>query len=108
MIDFIKFYWREILEVVCIVASIVICCIKKKPVKVVDTLKEVVLRVLPYCIEKAESSPKGEKLQVCISILEAAMKELGYELTPELTSFAIQQVELILCTPQKKGVKDEK
>ena len=44
ILEFIKNYYREIIEVVAILASIVICCIRKKPqkVEVIDTLKELI------------------------------------------------------------------
>lgn len=109
MKDFILSYWREILEVVAVLVSIIICCIKKRPVQVVDTLKETIIRLLPYCILKAESAPKGEKLISCIEILKTTLRELGVELNDDYKAFALEQVEIILSTPQKKGVtSDEK
>lgn len=105
---FLRDNWKVILEVVVLLTTIILWIIRKKPVKVVDTLKEVVLRVLPYCINKAESAPKGEKLGICITLLQEAMSELGYEMTDELRDFAIKQVEIILSTPQKKGDGYEK
>ena len=103
MIDFLKLYWREILEVVAVLVSIIICCIKKKPVQVVDTLKETIIRLLPYCICKAENAPKGEKLGLCLSLLSECLAELGIELNDDYKKFALEQVEVILSTPQKKG-----
>lgn len=109
MKDFVLNYWREILEVVAVLVSIIICCIKKRPVQVVDTLKETIIRLLPYCILKAESASKGEKLATCIEILKTTLRELGVELNDDYKAFALEQVEIILSTPQKKGViSDEK
>ena len=102
---FLRDNWKVIVEIVVLLTTIILWIIRKKPVKVVDTLKEVVLAVLPYCINNAESAAKGEKLSVCLTLLREALQELGYELTPELAEFASKQVEIILSTPQKKGVK---
>lgn len=104
-VEFLIIYWREILEVVVIVASIVICCIKKKPVQVVDTVKETICRLLPYCISQAENEPKGKKLEFCISLLASTLEGLGISFNEDYTKFAIEQVEIILSTPQKKEVK---
>lgn len=109
IINFIKLYWREILEVAAVLVSIIICCIKKKPVQVVDTLKETIIRLLPYCINQAEGAPKGEKLSRCVSILSQVLGDMGINLNEDYTKFALEQVEIILSTPQKKGVtSDEK
>lgn len=107
-VDFLKLYWREILEVAAVLVSIIICCIKKRPVQVVDTLKETIIRLLPYCIRSAESQPKGEKLAYCLTLLAQTLKDLGIDLTDDYKKFAAEQVEIILSTPQKKGAFYEK
>lgn len=103
ILDFLKFYWKEIIEICALVFSIVICCIKKKPVKVVDTLKETIIRLLPYCINSSENAPKGEKLNDCINLLADVLRNMGIELNDDYKKFAIEQVEIILSTPQKKA-----
>lgn len=103
IIDFIRNYWRELLAAVELIVVIVLWIVKKRPVQVVDTLKETIIRLLPYCICKAESAPKGEKLGLCISLLTECLAELGIELNDDYKKFALEQVEVILSTPQKKG-----
>lgn len=105
ILDFLREYWREIFSVIILVASLVICCIKKKPVQVVDTLKETIIRLLPYCINKAEGQPKGEKLAACLAILADLLNSMDLPFTETDKKFATEQVEVILSTPQKKGVK---
>lgn len=95
-------YWREILAVLTAIISIVVFIVRKRPVRVVDTLNEIICRLLPYCISIAERAPKGEKLDVCISALVQLLAEMDYELDEDHKKFAIEQVEAILCTPQKK------
>lgn len=111
IINFIKAYWREILEVIAILISIVICCIKKKPVKVVDTLKEVIVRLLPGVILLAEKTElKGDdKLKFALDQLQEILREMKYDadIISQYLPFAVDQVELILSTPQKKGVRHE-
>ena len=104
MKEFLLNYWKEILEALVLVTSIIICCIKKKPVQVVDTLKETIIRLLPYCINQAEDKPKGEKLVFCLNLLSGLLAELGLQLNDDYKKFAAEQVEVILSTPQKKGV----
>lgn len=108
MINFIQSYWREILAVVTAIISIVVFIVRKRPVRVVDTLNEIICRLLPYCISVAESAPKGEKLDVCISALVQLLAEMDYELDEDHKKFAIEQVEVILSTPQKKEKKNER
>lgn len=107
VLDFIKNYYREIIEVVAILASIIICCIKKKPVKVVDTIKETILKVLPVLIAQAEASDKkgADKLELVLLSLQKILSGCGYgdDIIIQYLPFAREQVELILTTPQKKG-----
>lgn len=109
IVNFIIVYWREILSVCSILASIIICCVRKKPVKIVDTLKEVIVRVLPSLICAAENTGlKGsDKLKFLLDELANVLKELHYgdDVIAQYLPFAKEQVELILSTPQKKGVK---
>lgn len=110
MIDFLSQYWKQLLEVFALVLSVVFMLIRKKPVKVVDTLREVIVRVLPALINQAELQPgiKGEdKLAYVIAALTSILHDLNYgdEVIDQYLPFAKEQVELILSTPQKKGVK---
>lgn len=103
---FIRQYWRELLEVLALLLSIVICCVRKKPVKVVDTIKEVIIRVLPAFIIKAEASDKkgADKLYYVLDLVKGFLKEMSYgdDVVSQYLPFAQEQVELILSTPQKK------
>ena len=107
ILDFLINYWRLILEVCICIASFVFCLCRKKPVKVVDTLKEVIVRVLPSLICAAEKTDlKGsDKLTLLLSELAKVLRELGYgdDIIAQYLPFATEQVELILSTPQKKG-----
>ena len=102
MIEFIRIYWREIIDVAALILSIVLLCIKKKPVQVVDTVKETILRLLPYCINSSEVCPRGEKLNNCLALLSTVLSDLGITFTDDYKKFATEQVEIILSTPQKK------
>lgn len=103
--QFFVTYWRDILSVMVLFASLVLWIVRKKPVQVVDTMKETIVRLLPYCILKAESAPKGEKLSVCLALLKELLEQMGLDLNSDYTKFASEQVEIILSTPQKKGIK---
>ena len=105
MKEFLFTYWREILYVICALITIVFFFIRKKPVQVLDTFKELILRLLPYCINEAEKAPKGEKLSASLRFLKSVLADMGYELNADYEKFALEQVEIILSTPQKKGIK---
>ena len=104
MKDFLLTYWREILAAIELIIVIVLYIVKKRPVQVLDTFRELILRLLPYCITKAEEQPKGTKLDFAIDLLKKVLAEMGYELSGDYEKFAREQVEVILSTPQKKGV----
>lgn len=101
--------WRWILEAVCAVAALVFCLIRKKPVKVVDTLQQIILRLLPGLINQAEiqfgCGNGSAKLQFVLDLLQSVLKQMGYggETIQSYLRFAKDQVEVILSTPQKKG-----
>lgn len=108
MKEFFVLYWREILCVLAIIVNIVLWFIRKKPVKVVDTLKEVICRVLPALINLAEvqNGLKGDgKVQFVLDQLAKTLREFGYgdEVITQYLPFAVEQLEIILSTPQKKG-----
>lgn len=105
--EFIKVYYHEIISLIGIIASVVICCIRKKPVKVVDNIKEIIVRVLPAFIVQAEASGKkgADKLELVLSLVKDFLKEMSYgdDVVSQYLDFTKEQVELILATPQKKG-----
>ena len=107
MINFLRENWRWILEIGLVICSAVLFILRKKPVKVVDTLKEVIIRVLPALINLAEHQldlTGCEKMDFVLSKLKQYLIGLGYgdELISRYLSFAEEQAELILSTPQKK------
>lgn len=110
MKEFLIDNWRIIAELVLLVGSTVLFIVRKKPVKVVDTLKATILRLLPVLINRAENTGlKNEaKLNACIDELVLILKELGYgdDIIVQYLAFAKVQVEAILSTPQakKKGI----
>lgn len=110
MKDFLIQYWREILYVVCALVSVVLFIVKKKPVKVVDTVRETIVRLLPYCINQAEklgdvsgADKKTFALSLLFSLLSDFVKVNGDDLKENYSDFAAEQVEVILTTPQKKA-----
>ena len=99
--------YRLIIDVVLLTMSVIIMCIKKKPVKVVDSAKETVCLLLPGLINLAEASGlKGDnKKTFVVQKLHECLLDLGYttDCIEILEEFARSQVEVILSTPQKKG-----
>lgn len=105
MIDFLKDNWRLILEGTLVVISFVFCVFRKKPVKIVDFVKEFILEVLPKLIRVAEEEFEvgSDKKKFVLDTLARYAKENGFELTDSLRKFASDQIEAILSTPKKKG-----
>lgn len=107
MKEFIVNYWKEILHVVIFICCLVFCLVKKKPIKIQDTLNEIILKLLPGCINSVEINCSGvdgsSKKKLCISLVLEALKQLGYvNLDQSYLDFINQQIEVILSTPQKK------
>ena len=113
MKEVINFYqankeWLDkvIYLLITIIVTILVSVIKKKPVKVIDTVKECITRLLPYCICDAEKTDlKGEDKKVfALQCLYKLLKEFGYEeIYDQYREFAAELIEVILSTPQKKG-----
>lgn len=103
---FIKENWKLLLEAAILIGSLVFLIVKKRPVKVVDTLKEFGLRLLPYLINEAENtSYKGEdKKEFVFAHLIQAFVDAGYEASviSQDKVFWFDMIEAILSTPQKK------
>lgn len=106
--DFIVKYWKYISVLLILIVEIIIFVIKKKPVKVIDSVKGFISAALPGLIELAESQfPAGghgqEKFELVFNLLKELLQENGYEMTSTLNEFTCKQIENILSTPQKKG-----
>ena len=110
MKEFLFTYWRDILSVFVMLVTLVLWLIKKKPIKVVYTIKESILRLLPYCISEAEKLTGvtgADKKAFALDLLKKLLCEI-YSLSGDqdlvtYLQFASEQVEVILSTPQKKG-----
>lgn len=106
MKDFILENWRLFLEAAICICSFVFCLVRKKPVKIVDSIQQLILRLLPGLINAAEMTTlKGEdKLKFVIERLVLVLKDFDYgdEVINQYLPFAKDQVEVILSTPTKR------
>ena len=106
MKEFLIENWRLLLEAACLIVSFVLFLVRKKPVKVLDTIKEFVVRLLPGLINAAEMTTLSgaDKKKYVLEELVKVLKEFGYcdEVITQYLPFASDQVEVILSTPQKK------
>lgn len=95
-----------IADAVAIVVAIILFIIKKKPVKVLSTIKELGLRLLPFLINDAEKTDlKGEdKKEFVFAHLVQAFVDEGYDpkLIEQERKYWLNEIEVILSTPQKK------
>lgn len=117
MIEFLKSYGPLILEALILIASTILFIVKKKPVKIVDSVKALIIGMLPEVINRVENykdvfDPSRklsgqEKFQMALNILKSYMvDELGIkeEDLPLYRDFLTYNIEAILSTPQKKEV----
>lgn len=108
--DFVNFvvkYWKYFSIGLVIVFNLLLFILKKKPIKVVDAIKQFLLINLPEWIRLAESTGASgySKKQFVLDLASSFMKENGFEFTAQYQYFVKQAIEDILNTPQKKGVK---
>lgn len=108
VIKFIKENWFWIVPFIEVISTILILVLRKKPVKVVETLKAFVCRVLPALINEAEHKyGSGHGADKKAFVLQEMNKEIGevfpgYAISPSDMKFILDQVEIILSTPSKK------
>lgn len=108
MIEILKENWKLILEVVVLLASIIFFIVKKKPVKVIDSLKTAIMRILPILINEAEEKfGAGNGAEKNKFVLQSVIDDLkvtqpGVDVNFYLP-FIRKFIEDILSTPQKKG-----
>lgn len=112
MIDFLRENWKLILEAVVLIASVILLIVKKKPVKVLEGVINLLNRYVVSAINEAEATGlKGsDKKKYCHDILIGfAAASLGFdqERTNRLYGEYVDVlIENILSTPQKKGDND--
>lgn len=116
MIDFVVKYWRVILEACCLLVSFVFFMVRKRPIKIVDSVKALVIAALPEVINRVENykdvfEPSRkltgqEKLTMALSIVQSYLVDecgLTEQELPLYHSWIVDRIEAILSTPQKKG-----
>lgn len=107
ILNFVLTYWRQIFDICCVVVSVIILIIKKRPViNVLDEIKKDILTFLPDVINSVEAPGNGEeKLAAVIEIVHGYLiKKYGSLVNwNSLDDFIIDSVESILSTPTKKG-----
>lgn len=118
--QFILENWRLIVDILSVIIVTIFFFIKKKPLKIVDSVKTAVIAALPSIINRAENYKDPfdpgrklsgqEKFNIVLSACFSLMvDELGVDPAslPCYTSWLTQHIEDILSTPQKKGEKHE-
>ena len=106
ILEFLKTYYKEIIEFSVLIITVVIALIRKKPTyNELDTIKKDALENLPSLISLVEAPGNGEqKKQAVLDLLSAyCRKKFGFVLTDDLILFFSEAIESILSTPKKKG-----
>ena len=105
MKDFILTYWKQILDILSILFCITFFVIKKRPVKVVNSVQDFLYKIIPCLINECEEPGNGSSKKV--KVIDFAVKALE-EYFPNLDAkvwipFIGSLIEEFLSTPQKKG-----
>lgn len=110
MLEFLKTYWREILEVVALIATVIIATVRKKPSSsLVSDIKSRLAVLVPALIKQVETPGNGkEKRDIVVGKCLVAIRGFyGRKLQEDESSYWKQyvsnQIEDVLSTPQKKG-----
>lgn len=104
--DFLKSYYKEIIEVLILIISVVIALIRKRPsYNEIDTIKKDALDLLPSLISSVERDGHGaEKKQAVLDLLFAYLsKKYHFQKTDEMINYFSDVIENILSTPSKRG-----
>ena len=106
---FLAHYWQLIVTVILMIISTVIALIRKKPttVKVVDTVKSLILEAVPEAINKVEKYQGIDKLKAAVAFLIVYISKLtdmdAVDIRANYETFMVDAIESVLSTPTKKG-----
>lgn len=111
IIHILKNNWELIVSVLLFILSFILQLIKKKPVKVIDTVKQIILSYAPMAIRLAEQmyglDHGDEKFKYAYQVIcDAVGQIVGIQprKVPDMYDAYIKDViEDVLNTPQKKG-----
>ena len=107
MLDFILTYWREILEVVLLLATFLVALFKKVKVanpSILALIDELLPTAIKYVEETCGSGNGAEKKELCIDWILKTVKGRFADVNVErFKKYVGERIELILSTPQKKG-----
>lgn len=100
--------WKLVAFALCLCVELVIFLVRKKPVKVVDSIKEDLIPVIIGAINAAETSVGDGHGDVKKDLVIKAVESFVNEKYPEVDfkaykEFVSLMLEIILSTPQKKG-----
>ena len=105
VLEFLKTYYKEIIEISILFISVVICLVRKRPcVNEIDIIKEDVLEKLPSFISVVESPGNGAQKKKAVIDLVSLYVRKTYKISipDSLVPFLENAIESILSTPTKK------
>lgn len=106
LIDFIKQHYNLVFSCLIFVFSIILCLVRKKPNKIIDTISEKIALLLPTFIRYAEDKfgvGYGlNKKQFVIDLVKEWFSDENLEFTDYYLNLVNNLIEQILSTPQKK------
>ena len=105
MKDFVLTYWKQILDIFSILFCITFFVIKKRPVKVVNSVLDFLYKTIPHFITLYEVPGHGiEKREKVVDAVILALKDYFPGIDADAWRSCICNIiEEFLSTPQKKG-----
>lgn len=102
------FSWELLTTLLLLVIDTIVFFVSifRKKVNICDAAKEFILEHLPTCVVLSENINKSgpEKKKNCVFMMMDLLEKAGYPAAVRYQKFIEEQIESILCTPQKKGV----
>ena len=105
MIDFILEHWRAIFDLVVLLIAVILFIVKKKPVKVIDSVTDFLYKLLPALINKVERPGEGEQKKnevISLALYFLSQSFPGVDVN-QYVSLIEKIIEAYLSTPNKKG-----
>lgn len=111
VLEFIQVYWKYIGIGIVLILDVIILVFRKKPIKLVDGVVDVINEILPTFMNIAEATElKGQdkKDYVVLRVIEA-LCSLGYDGCDKkyVQKLISDRIELYLSTPSKKVSKED-
>ena len=107
--NFIVEHWKELTEIVLILATFLVALLKKTKVEnpaIIALIDELLPGVIKLCEDQIGEGNGEQKKKVCIETMLKTLSETFADIkVKKYRKYIGERIELILSTPQKKGIE---